>query len=454
MDDLVADLARFATQAHDGNLPDLARSLATDGMIDSIGCLFAGAGQPLASIVAGIVPRIASPEGLLRATCPVLGGFAAPADAAFFGATLTHALDYDDVNYPGLTHPSTILVPALLAAAAEAPHATGRALVTAYVVGVEALGKLGRMLNPGLFERGWHPTPTLGPPVVAIATAAMLGLDEVRTIAAMGIAMSSSAGLRANFGTMTKPYHAGQAARAGLIAALLARDGFTSSDEALGHRHGYLALFGGGQSSHPDPGIPGDPLEILSERGLEIKPYPACAAGQTVIEAGMILHHQIAGRPIASVIVRTGAPTMMPMIHRQPSTPLEGKFSLYYCVAASLLRGHVTIASFDEASIRAPDIATLIVRTRIVIDDARRDDYYFGVDLEVELDDGERLTCSIPRAKGTIARRIQDGELRAKFDDCTRERMSPEKSSRVWQAFRAIDTDVAVSELSALLAIA
>jgi 2-methylcitrate dehydratase PrpD len=246
MGELVTDLARFAIRARAEGLPDLARALAVDGIVDSIGCMFAGANQPLAPIVSGIVPRVAKPEGLLHAPCPVLGGYTTPADAAFLGATLTHALDYDDVNYPGLTHPSTILVPALLAAAAEAPHVSGRALVTAYIAGVEALGKLGRMLNPGLFERGWHPTPTLGPPVVAIATATMLGLDEARIVAAMGIAMSSSAGLRANFGTMTKPYHAGQAARAGLIAALLARDGFTSSGEALQHRHGYLALFGGG----------------------------------------------------------------------------------------------------------------------------------------------------------------------------------------------------------------
>jgi len=442
--------ARFA--GSDIDFPVAARSLAVDGITDAIGCMLAGAREPLAQKLRAIVPIVSEPQGLLIAPCPVWGDWTSPADAAFLGATLDHALDYDDVNHPGMTHPSTIMVPTLLAASAVAPKATGRDLVRAYLIGIELLGKLGALLNPALFERGWHPTPTLGPPVVALAASTFLGLDEPQTVAALGLAATGSGGLRANFGTMTKPYHAGQAARTGLTAALLARKGYTSSPEAFEHRYGYLTLFGGGKVNAAAMGAPGSAPEILSPRGLDIKPYPACAAGQPVIEAGIVLHRQSGGATVRRATIRTGAPTLMPMIHRQPAEPLEGKFSLPFCLAAALIDGEVKIDTFTAGRIADPALRALVDRVDIEIDPTRNDDFYFGVSVTIETEDGARFSHTVPRALGTSNRRLPEAILAQKFRDCAHGTVDPVRAERLWRAFRTIDSDVSVATLAALLA--
>lgn len=445
-------MAEFVLRARAGAMPEEALALALDGITDSIGCLFAGSTEPLAGYAALLVPRVGASQGGLIAACPVLGGYTSAQDAAFYGATLSHALDYDDVSYPGLTHPSTILAPALLAAAALQPERTGRDLLFAYVCGVELLGKLGGLLNPDLFERGWHPTPTLGPPVVAYAAATFLGLSYAEIVAALGIAASASAGLRANFGTMTKPLHAGQASRAGLSAAILARAGFTASADVFEHSYGYFACFGSPDLAASAMPVPGEPLEILSARGLEIKPYPACAAGQPAIEAGLALHARVAGRAIRRVIVRTGAPTMMPMIHDRPREPLHGKFSLPYCVAVALVTGKVTIDSFSAEALDDAAVGSMMDRISVEIDSDARDDFHFGVRIELHLEDGHILVESVARAKGTISRRLSETELAAKFDDCTSKVIEAGQSRRVWNACRALTDSTLPVELSAMLA--
>lgn len=444
--------ARLAVRARTGGFPDEARSLAVDGITDCIGCLFAGAAQPVAQKIATIIARGDEPHGSLVAPCPVIGGYTTPADAALFGATLAHALDYDDVNYPGLTHPSTIIVPALLAASSFAPHLTGRNMITGYICGVELLGKIGAVLNPQLFERGWHPTPTLGPPTVAFAVAGLLGLPQAQTVNALGIAVSASAGLRANFGTMTKPLHAGQASRAGLVAVILAREGFTASPDAIEHAFGYFSLFGSGPVDPVALASPGCPLEILTDRGLEIKPYPACAAGQPAIEAAIELHAMVNGRHIDHIVVRTGEPTMLAMIHDRPADPLQGKFSLPFCVAAGLARGDVRIDTFSDSGIADPAIVSLIDRITVEVDDARRLDYYFGVDITVILSDGKCLHRQVPRARGTVARRLPDEDLHRKFRDCALQSVDEERATELFVAFRALDSTVEVARLAALVA--
>lgn len=439
--------ARFVTESRGLSFPVRARDLAVDGVTDAIGCMFAGATQPIASRIRGVIALSPEPISTLGVPCPGARGFTTPADAALYGATLTHALDYDDVNHPGLAHPSAMIVPALMSLSPIA-EASGQDLVTAYICGVEMLGKLGDVLNPGLFEAGWHPTPALGPIAVATAAASLLGLGEERTVTALAIAASAAAGLRANFGTMTKPLHAGQAARAGTVAALLAREGFTAAEDALDHRFGYFSVFGvpGGQGGQ-DSVRPGLELEILSERGLELKPYPACAAAQSAIEAGIRLHRELSGRGVRRVTVRTGEPTMLPMIYDRPATSLEGKFSLSYCLAQALVSGRCVIDSFSMACIEDSGIADMQRRVSIEIDDGLRDDYHFGVSVQVETAHGVTLGADVPQAKGTIGRPMSDLDVAAKFRDCTRAMMDDEASARVLARLRELDSERPVTDL-------
>lgn len=433
--------ARFVAENRGRSFPEQARRLAVDGVTDAVGCMFAGSTQPVAAKVRGIIALSPEPTSTLTTPCPATGSFTTPADAALFGATITHALDYDDVNHPGFAHPSAIIVPALMALSPIA-RTGGQDLVTAYVCGVEMLGKLGRVVNPGLFEAGWHPTPALGPIAVATAAASLLRLGEEQTVTALSIAASAAAGLRANFGTMTKPLHAGQASRAGTVAALLARGGFNAAHDALDHRFGYFALFGlPGAECIQDSVKPGKDLELITERGLEIKPYPACAAAQPTIEAGIRLHQELAGRGVRRVTVRTGQPTMLAMIHDRPATPLQGKFSLPYCLAQAIRNGRCVIDSFSSACVEDPGITGTMDAVSIEIDDSLRRDYYFGVSVRAETDDGSVLRAEVPRAKGTNGRPLSESDVAAKFHDCTHGAIDERVSVDLLAMLRGLDSD-------------
>ncbi len=446
--------AQFVADNHGRPFPEQARRLAVDGVTDAVSCMLAGAAQPVAAAMRQVIALSAEPTHTMAVPCPATGGYTTPADAAFYGATITHALDYDDVNHPGFAHPSTLIVPALLALS-PAAEASGQDLITAYICGVEMLGKLGGLVNPGLFEVGWHPTPALGPIAVATAAASLLRLSTAQTVAALSIAASAAGGLRANFGTMTKPLHAGQASRAGVVAALLASQGFSAADDAFGHQFGYFSLFGATpQESGGYTVRPGQDLEILSERGLEIKPYPACAAGQAAIEAGLRLHRELAGRGVRQVIVRTGQPTMLAMIHGTPSTPLEAKFSLPYCLAQAIVAGWCVLGSFSQASIKDPDILQVLERVQVEVDDGRRRDYYFGVSVRAEADDGSVVTADVPRAKGTVGRPMSEADTAAKFRDCAMGSLSEDAVAPLLAMLRSLDAPAPAAALGRQLLLA
>ena len=218
--------ARFAIGAHD--FPPLARARARDAIADCVGCMLAGSREPLAAPLRATLPSFDAASREFPALMIGLGRYAAPADAALYNGTVAHALDFDDTNHPAYAHPTAVIASAMFAVA-PLVDASGDALIDAYLVGFEFFGKLGRALNTQHYKRGWHTTGTFGALAAAASAARLLGLDEQRTTMALGIAASSASGLRASFGSMTKPLHAGQAARNGVLAALMAREGFTAS---------------------------------------------------------------------------------------------------------------------------------------------------------------------------------------------------------------------------------
>src|SRR5207249_1325531 len=197
-------------------------------------------------------------------------------DAALANGTAAHALDYDDMCFVSLAHPSAPLVTSAWAAA-EIAHASGRALLDAYVVGFEIEGRLGRAMNPRHYRRGWHCTSTLGTIGSAAACARLFGLDRARIAHALAIAASSASGLKENFGTMVKPLHAGLSARSAVLAAELARAGMTASAAAIDGPQGFLHAFDS-ESPSLDAviGDLGTRWEIL-DTGITVKLYPSCA---------------------------------------------------------------------------------------------------------------------------------------------------------------------------------
>jgi 2-methylcitrate dehydratase PrpD len=434
-------LAAFAAAASHADFPALARTRAVDAITDCVGCMLAGVSEPLA---AKVVRASAAGSGSGASALVVGAGTAAsPGDAALCNGTLAHALDYDDTNHPAYAHPSAVLVPTILALAPVGDF-DGRDAVTAYILGLEVFGKLGRALNTAHYRRGWHATATFGSLASAVAAGRLLRLPADRMTMAIGIAASAAGGLRANFGSMVKPLHAGYAARNGVLAALLAREGFEASEFALDHDYGYFALFSG--DGHFDPAPLqrwGEPLEILTPYGLALKPYPSCGATHTGIEAALELRGELGSLPPRSVYAGVSELAFSPLIHVMPQRPLEGKFSLHYCIAAALVDGAVNLASFTPQKVADPTIRSLIERTTMRADERVGDGAEFPTLVQVETGDGRRLERFVPLAQGKPERWFTPARIREKYDDCTRG-FEPDAIDRAYEALRALDGDLPV----------
>jgi len=441
---LTRGLATFALDDH--LFPSLARSRAVDAITDCVGCMIAGSREALAGPLLKSLASVESSHEQFPALMLGTARYASPADAALYNGAIAHALDYDDTNHPAYAHPSAVLVPTLLALASRV-GASGDKLIDAYLIGFEVFGKLGRAMNTQHYKRGWHATSTFGTLAAVLAAGRLLGLSHQQMAMAIGIAASSASGLRANFGSMTKPLHAGYAARNGVLAAMLAQEGFDASDTALEHRYGYLSVFNDGIGFDPAPlRSLGEPLEILTEHGLALKPYPSCGATHPGIEAALKLHGAIGGAPIARVRMGVSEMAFSPLIHVMPHTPLEGKFSLHYCVAAALVFGEVNLRSFTDEKINDPRITELIPRISMELDPRLRDDTEFATEATVETTGGDRHVCHIPLALGKPARWFSAKQLRAKFDDCTN-MMPPPRRDALYGHLRDLDNAGSLDDL-------
>lgn len=449
---LAAPFARFAESALDADFPDLARRRAVDAITDCVGCQLAGGQEALAAILTKAFPWSEEARDGMPAYLVGHGGYANAADAAWYGGAIAHALDYDDTNHPAYAHPSAAIWPAILAASSLV-EVSGRDLVSAYIAGFELIGKLGRVLNTAHYSHGWHATGTFGSLAAALAAAALMRLSSEKVETSLAIAASSASGIRANFGTMTKPLHAGQAARAGVISALLAREGFTAARDALEHRFGYLSVFdGGGQPEVRFMAEPGCELEILTNYGLALKPYPACGATHPGIEAAILLHDDLAGRVIRSVRVGVSEFSFKPLIHSSPQSPLECKFSLEFCVAAALTEGRVLLDTFTDPMVSDQTIRQLMQRIEVVVDERVRTSPEFSTIISVIAEDGFECERSIPLAKGKPERWFSEDDIRVKFLDCTgRAGIAERKASALLDDLRALDADLPAEAIVAQL---
>ncbi|QDJ11832.1 Immune-responsive protein 1 (plasmid) [Roseomonas mucosa] len=324
--------------------------------------------------------------------------------AALLNGTLGHALDYDDVQAGVRGHPSTVILPALLAMA-EDSGARAEALLAAYVTGVEAMARLGRAMGSRHYETGFHNTATLGPVGAAAALSHLLGLSAGDTANALGIAATQAAGLRLQFASEVKPLHAGLAARAGVLAVLLARAGLQGNPAFLDGRLGFLEVLGLGGAA-PERAVAGwgEEWEILSP-GLAFKAYACCGASHLPADAilDLIAEHGIAAEDVAEAVVTFPPGGEAALVVTEPRSGLDGRFSVEYVIAAALLDGRLGVATFADRPLRA-DIAALLPRIRRQVDHGvpsigeapeRR---FARVDLLLR--DGRRLSRTATRVRG------------------------------------------------------
>ncbi len=377
---------------------------------------------------------------------------ATASDAALANGTAAHALDYDDMCFVSLAHPSAPLVSALLAAA-EVANASGRALLDAYVVGFEIEGRLGRAMNPRHYQRGWHCTATLGTIGATAAVGRIFGLDAGALDHAIAIAASEASGLKENFGTMVKPLHAGLAARNAIVAAQLAQAGMTASAAAIDGPQGFLTAMDGEQ-----PGLDafvadlGTRWEIV-DTGITVKLYPSCAGTHPTLDALLDLQRRerFVADDVEAIDVRVDAIVPTILLYDRPASGLEAKFSMPFCAAAAIVDGRVGIDTFDAGKIADPAIAGLQARVKVTVDPT------LGVSapaltqsrVAVRLTNGRMLAASADGARGYPDRPASDAELDAKFLSCAARVLDDRDAHEVLALLHAIESASTITPVTA-----
>jgi 2-methylcitrate dehydratase PrpD len=414
-----------------------------------VGVTLVGSREPLAQHLLAIMTNKKSSNGAAY----LFGSKrkAGWAEAALYNGSLAHAIDYDDTSHPAHAHPSCHLVPVLFSLG-EYTKANGRVLITAYVVGLEIIGKLGRALNISHYVKGWHATSTFGALAAAAAGAKLLNLDFQKVKRALGIAASTACGIRANFGTMTKPLHAGLAAHNGVLAALLAEKGFTAAEDVLENRSGYLEVFSGAEPPKLEVFSQlGNPLEITTEYGLALKPFPSCGATHTPIEAALEISKEIDAEEVREVVVGVNELAPNIVVYTDPQTPLQGKFSIHFCVAAALVKKEVNRATFSEDVLKDSAVRQMIGKIKLQVDERVRHNTEFGSVVTVTCASGRKVERYVKLAKGKPERWMSREELFTKFLDCSQEVLGKKRAESAFKSLQSIEEVRSIKEIIGLL---
>ena len=327
--------------------------------------------------------------------------------AAFLNGVASHVLDFDDTHLRTIIHPAGPVVPALLGLA-QHQAVTGRDFLHAFILGGEVECRLGNAIYPSHYEMGWHITGTAGVFGAAVAAGRLLGLDEKQMAWALGLAASEAGGLKIQFGTMTKSFHPGRAAENGLLAALLAARGFTSSEQAIEGKEGYV--YAASREHNYDEitrGL-GEHWEIATNT---YKPF-ACGIVIHPIIDGMIQFRQEGLQPadVESIAVR-GNPLVQKLTGKKtPQTGLEGKFSVFHSAAIALIRGYAGTKEYTDEVVRDPQVVALRDRVSLTTDPAVREDETY---LTVKTQDGRTLERHVEHI-GSLAKPMTNDDLEFK----------------------------------------
>jgi 2-methylcitrate dehydratase PrpD len=325
----------------------------------------------------------------------------------------SHVHDYDDTTPKNYIHPSSPVASALFAYAST-QRVTGSDFLNAFVLGFEAESRVGNAVYPAHYGAGWHITGTAGVFGAAAAIGKLIGLSQQNMVWAIGLAATQAAGLREMFGSMGKAFHPGRSAQSGYLAALLARDGFTSGEHGIEGPRGFASV----QSSKYDLAKVTDRIGTHFDlRENTYKPFPCGIVIHPTIDACIQISraHAIKPADIAAVKLRV-APLVLDLCNKKNiSVGLEGKFSVFHAAAIGLVRSRAGLREFTDETVNDPDVkAVREKKVDAVADPAIAED---AVHVTVELRDGERITQQVDHAIGNLGRPMTDRELEEKFRD-------------------------------------
>ena len=422
---LTQEVANFVARTRYRDVPREVVQLARGFILDGLGVALAGSTDECSHIIQAQIRQMNG-----KGESSIVGtALSAPAaKAALANGVAGHAMDYDDTQlstskeavYGLLTHPTTPVLAAVLALGAK-EKISGEEFVLAYLLGVEVECRIADAINPRHYQDGFHSTATMGGLGAAMAAGKILRVKESELITALGIAASMASGLRENFGTMTKPLHAGRAAENGVNAALLARAGFTAATNILEARRGFFNAMAGGCDESKISGRLGSPYFIKAP-GISIKPYPSGSLSHPAQDLilDLVKQHDFRADDIDHIDVGTNSNVPNALIYPMPRTALEGKFSIPFCMAIAVLERKAGIAEFQDRKVRDKKVVELMKRVTLSVDDELEKLGYDQVRsrIRIRLKNGRVIEGRYDVARGHPDKPMSWAELGDKFRDC------------------------------------
>jgi 2-methylcitrate dehydratase PrpD len=461
---LTAYVAEFIARTHARTIPADVMHLGKRSILDGIGLALAGNRAESGHIVRGYLKTLGCRKDR---GCTVIGTAlrVPPRFAAFANGIAIHADDYDDTQlavakdrvYGLLTHPTAPALPPVLALG-EMGNRSGLDVLTAYQIGVEVETKIAEAINPRHYDHGFHSTATIGTIGATAGAACMLRFDIEQTGRALGIGASQAAGLRENFGTMTKPFHSGRACESGIIAAEFAKLGWTATPVVLEANRGFFKAAGGGYDAAAIAGKLGKPWTFRFP-GVSIKPHPSGSLTHPGMGLMLDLIRQHDIEPGRVERVRVGTNRHMPnaLIHHRPKNELQAKFSMEFCMAILLLERKAGLAEFTDKVVNRPDVRRMIDKVEFGVHPKAEAAGYEKMTtlIDIDLVDGRTVSGRADFGKGSPANPMSDAELAEKFRECAAWGGLPKaKADKVVELVFSLDKLKSIRELTRLLSIA
>ena len=384
--------------------------------------------------------------------------------AALINGTAGHALDFDDNFDPPKAHATTVLAPAILALG-EQENASGHACLDAYICGLQIMGRVGQGVNPLHRNRGWHATATVGAVGAAAACARLLKLDATRAAYAISLSTSMAAGFMSQFGTMAKPVHAGLAAKAGIVAASMARSGITAGLGTFDGRTGMNRLWVGqdyeeqrdalthfdhGQNLRFETENVGDPLLIL-EHAFRVKRFPNCGSAHRAMDCLQLLmdEHAFGAGDVDKIVVHTPKVHLNNLMHHDPQDPMEAKFSMQYGLACVLHSNNCTLGDFTPEAVKRPEVRILF--SKVELDPIDKLEGEVTTVVEVHLSSGDVVEKGLDMPLGSKAAPFTDAQYWTKFDGCVDGLMTSEQYQPLRDALDDMNGLNTISEMMTAL---
>lgn len=446
---ITEEVADFVVTVQHDTFPSDAMHIAKRCVIDGLGVILAGSSEPCTSIVRNYVLAV---DGKKESTVLGQGKTRAPAHlAGLVNGTAGHAMDWDDTalsrtpDRAVLLHPT---LPPLVAGLAigEKLGASGRDLLTAFLVGFEVECKIAEAIHPSHWERGFHTSNTMGVFGAATAAAKLMGLTIKQVRSAIGIAASMAAGVLVNLGTMAKPLHVGRAAENGIVSAQLAAGGFAAHPDALEGHKGFFHAFGGGFDPDKIRGKLGLPFSIINP-GVSIKPYPCGVVGHPAMDAmrKLVIQEDIRPEQVEHVRVATGSNVLGPkgpLRYKKAKNELEAKFCVPFQMASMIIRRKAGIMEFSDKFVQSTAVQDMMDRVEAVVEpeiDALGKDKIVSL-IEVRLKDGRILReKSSEHYRGGPDNPLSGEELAEKFYDCTQPILAPDQARKLLETIQSLE---------------